>query len=965
MTTKKTILAIVIAVLSVFLVVAVSAQVLSSFGDKTEPPSDDSSATPETPAEDELSFSEANALLSETVRFGGYEEVDGDSVRWIYEVDRQKLDTLEGAGYSVSFGSLFSLCGIDDETYNTASPTVTFSDDRGFVPEGNQTTLVYVHDTNGRYYPTNTYLEVTEDTYVFTYKLGGFSDRQGTFKVESRAFASLNYSAPVYIEGGVRTIVGGGNTETENPNMPLSIAKELLCGMITFRTFEALDEDSARWLFEVDRTILQELENAGYTVSFGAATTVLTMSGNTVNTAPSAVVYDELGGFKTSAKGATAVLVHDTKGNYSPSELFTASDGDKLYFSYKITGLADYSSAFTVHCRAFASLDYGEVIYTEGTQEEILAGSSVSYADAQMMLTTAISFYAYETVSTDSVRWLYTVDKAKIKALEDAGYIVSYGTLFMLRSLNGTVINQESPSVTFTESGGFATAKNASLALVHDTNGSYSPTNKYLSESDSYYTVSYRMNGFDSQTGVYVLESRMFATLNYKDTVYFNGGTQEVKGNGLTAADAEREAASLLKFAQYEVVDSNVVRWVYTVDRAKLEDLEDRGYNVSFGSVFSIRTLNDKTYNTTSPTVSYSENGGFTASLPHTSVALIHDSNGKGSPTNIYLAISGTTKTFSYALSGLSTKTDVYGVECRAFVALDYKVVGYADGGVKTVAGGAASSRSLVLPATSLTNAAGTPCATATADIATYNRFSVTLSEPGIYKIALRYASGYAYTEKPDYLRLSAKGYGDETSAWACGANGGDGYSEQCFYRYLAAGTHELSLTLWRDDGGAVSRHTVSGVRVDKVADVDRLLSMSGVSYTKVRDTAIGMSQGVLDDGSVMLRSDFETGKYDYLTFSFTPSATGNYSVGLFAAMGVADAFTMTVSANDGSASRIRVVSRSDMQEHDITSYGSVFYDDLTFDMKQNVKYTFRLSITQGDSIGWMRLSNISVCYLG
>ena len=127
MITKKTILAIVIAVLSVFLVVAVSAQVLSSFGDKTEPPSDDSSAIPETPTEDELSFSEANALLSETVRFGGYEEVDGDSVRWIYEVDRQKLDTLEEAGYSVSIGSLFSLCGIDDETYNTVSPTVTFS----------------------------------------------------------------------------------------------------------------------------------------------------------------------------------------------------------------------------------------------------------------------------------------------------------------------------------------------------------------------------------------------------------------------------------------------------------------------------------------------------------------------------------------------------------------------------------------------------------------------------------------------------------------------------------------------------------------------------------------------------------------------------------------------------------------------------------------------------------------------
>ena len=163
----------------------------------------------------------------------------------------------------------------------------------------------------------------------------------------------------------IQSVVSFGG-ESENDYLG-RIAENL----VSYKGYERL-EGAIRWSFSVNRRYLDKLESSGYNVSFGAATTVMSLAGKTIHYNPVGVLYGTSSGFYTSpSNNSECVLVHNTDKKHSPSDNYLSADQNSLVFSFKLDGVEKVGPGLreiNINARAFVMLNYDPSLtyYTEG-----------------------------------------------------------------------------------------------------------------------------------------------------------------------------------------------------------------------------------------------------------------------------------------------------------------------------------------------------------------------------------------------------------------------------------------------------------------------------------------------------------------------------------------------------------------------------------------------------------------------
>ena len=74
------------------------------------------------------------------------------------------------------------------------------------------------------------------------------------------------------------------------------------------------------------------------------------------------------------------------------------------------------------------------------------------------------------------------------------------------------------------------THETALAILVYSSDGLYSPTNIFFSESDTHIYFTYTITGFAEKTDTYVMDARAFAAIDHKDLFYADGGIKTIVG---------------------------------------------------------------------------------------------------------------------------------------------------------------------------------------------------------------------------------------------------------------------------------------------------------------------------------------------------------------------------------------------------------------------------------------------------
>ena len=781
-------------------------------------------------ADDELTWEEANQLAKNVVTFVTYETVNADRVRWIFKVDKERLATLENAGYNVSFGAMATMMAKDGYITFEEVPHVVYSQADGFIPANDRQILVLVHNTDGTLSPSDLYTTEDGEYKYFSYALTGISKQEpASSTFVGTAFVALNYNVVGTVMGSTQNILLG-------PTISLADAQALAQSALETNSCAISPGDLAYAYFKANKDVISRLEGAGYRVVFGAtiaedsanpvrftgsryASTdeiyVCYDTNNVYNTTPGTLYaqdefyyyfdsfkmnlqdYDKMFNFAARA----FIAIDDTYIYYSPTTEFTCPGGAYTepvdvealknalvsfksvditpqnadwYFTvnrsvleqleargYTVTIGAVYSTlavdgvskdgpptvlygwgeyhiansnqchaityydsvtgglpaagkeavftinacnwygtaeVYTYQCRAFISFNHEEIRYVEGTVEDIPGPlyEAPEVAQAKALAASMPEFYRFEEISDDAVRWIYRVKKSDVKTLEDMGYEVSFGATSALKSSSGSIVNSVQPYVNYAPGEGFTSGQgNSVTVLVYNTNGNYSPSNIFFREDDTYYYYSVAVTGLEN-FGSQVLElfGRSFISLNGEFIYYSECYTKELStGTALTASEFAAAKAALIRFDHAtSVMSGDGMRWVFKVDKAALTKLQNAGYNVSYGAVATIRSRNGEIYNTTSSDISINTSAAEVYDPTHDYALsiLVYSTDGLYSPTNIFFSETDTHIYFTYTVTGFAEKSDTFVMDARAFAAINHKDPVYADGGIKTIVGGKA-----------------------------------------------------------------------------------------------------------------------------------------------------------------------------------------------------------------------------------------------------------------------------------
>lgn len=626
------------------------------------------------PEDDGLTKAEALALAEQLVTFGGYEEVDADSSRWIFEADRTILKTLEDEGYNVSFGTLFCLKEYDGSTINTGSPSVVYSAS-GFAANTSNSSCSLIYNTDGKHSPSGIFLETTESSYTFTYRLTELSEYDNVFVVECRAYVVLNYDSVVHVEGGEKTLYGGDT----KPAMTLAEAQALAKSMITYRTYEIVDGDSVRWIYRVDEAKLAQLEEAGFNISFGAVTTVMFEGGGMIYNEPSGVVYSVAGGFvPTVDAGAVVVLVHNTDGTHSPSEIYTTEDGGGKYFSYKVTGTSTILDDLVLCSRAFVSVNYGTFSYVDGSSETLEGSRDVSPNEAMTTITGMVTYDSFtfdpEWMTLNEGTWTFKVDKDTLEWIEASGYHISIGVICSVKcGYKFPNPDYVQPGVVFTEGVGYrpsVTGRNY-LYNIYTTDGTYSSEQSLKAFDDGTYGFECVHLGTGTIGDYETIECRAYIMLDKdNDRVYYvDGETAEFDQYMRTYYEEEAlaMASEILKFKKFEILDEDSVRWIYEVDETNLRTLENEAYYIAYGMVITMLDGPDGVHHDRVANVRYDASYELETDLANSSFVTVYSSNYCLECTGEYITVDGK-KCISYKLTGLSEYTGEYTFGVKGFV---------------------------------------------------------------------------------------------------------------------------------------------------------------------------------------------------------------------------------------------------------------------------------------------------------
>ncbi len=143
------------------------------------------------------------ALSKQVVTDKACEQLDADSVRWTFSVNKEKLNTIVGKGYSVSFGCVTTLLKVGGRVYNNSQAGVSFSDDSGFQETANDASCTLVYNSEGKYAPSGMLFEETAYELVFSCLLSGFDSTFSSVMVACRAFLMFEKESITYTDGYV------------------------------------------------------------------------------------------------------------------------------------------------------------------------------------------------------------------------------------------------------------------------------------------------------------------------------------------------------------------------------------------------------------------------------------------------------------------------------------------------------------------------------------------------------------------------------------------------------------------------------------------------------------------------------------------------------------------------------------------------------------------------------------------
>ena len=136
----------------------------------------------------------------------------------------------------------------------------------------------------------------------------------------------------------------------------------------------------------------------------------------------------------------------------------------------------------------------------------------------------------------DAVRWIFCAEQPYFRELEAAGYNVSFGYVIYHLEKNGEAVYTTPPTVSYTKENGFAlSGESGKLVLVHNTDGTHSPNDRYLTYDDlacvNDSTFAAKLSGLNSIDGTSKTACLAFAVLNYEHVVYTYGPSVDIRNS--------------------------------------------------------------------------------------------------------------------------------------------------------------------------------------------------------------------------------------------------------------------------------------------------------------------------------------------------------------------------------------------------------------------------------------------------
>lgn len=328
--------------------------------------------------------------------------------------------------------------------------------------------------------------------------------------------------------------------------------------------------------------------------------------------------------------------------------------------------------------------------------------------DISVVLSKLLAYEGFVPVNDDSVKWRFSIPKEQIEALEAAECNVSFGFVMYFLEKDGEVINAECPAVTYTEEDGFAVGSGkGNLMLVYNTDGSHSPTNKFLASTDAGWvkdkTFSAGLDGLNTFEGTAKVGCVAFVMLDYEHVTYKLGAVAEIgttdnggadtgtddgtndsgsadtgTDNGtideekLTEAEVSALRAGVLAYEGYERINDDSVRWNFSASKEAIAKLEASGYNVSVGLSLYVQSIDGEIQYVDMIDPVFDASKGYYIDRNLANCLLVYNTEGTY-VEGIYTEKDGRYH-FAYRLNDITgydyTEFWCY---CNAFVSLDYQ----------------------------------------------------------------------------------------------------------------------------------------------------------------------------------------------------------------------------------------------------------------------------------------------------